>query len=66
MLHDLAHVLGLIARGDQQRVIGLYDYKIAYTNRRDELSWRMDVIPLGVQRECTFAVNEILIGRFAL
>ena len=61
MLHDFSHVLSMLPGRNQKGVVCFDNHKIADADRRHELSRRVDIIPLCVQREDALARNQIAI-----
>src|ERR1035437_3200600 len=44
MLHHFADILGLVERGDEQRVIGLDNHQVAHSDQGNKLAGRVNVI----------------------
>ena len=65
MLHNLAYVLRLLARGDQQRVNRFYDYQVVHTHHCDKFARRVNIIPRRIQGEDTFARDQVAVGWLA-
>ena len=55
IFHDFTNILRLIAGSDQQRVFGLNHDQVIYAKRRHKFARRMNVVPLGVEGEPSFA-----------
>ena len=66
MFDDLAHILRLLLRRDQQRVWSFDNHQIIHADRRNELAWSVNVIAAGVQYECSGSCYQISILRIAL
>ena len=59
VLHHLAHVLGMLARGHQQRVVGLDDHQVLDAHGGDEFAGRMDVVAVRVEGEALLRLNDV-------
>src|SRR4051812_22983273 len=66
MLHDLAYILRVFARGDEQGVIHINDDEVLHSDYGDKFLRRMDKISVGLERVALFSADNILsfaIGR---
>ena len=60
MLNHLADILRMLARGDQQSIVGFNDDKVPYADRRDEFARRVNEVSFGVQRKALLRANYVL------
>src|SRR5579864_1524423 len=63
ILHNLADVLRVRARRDQQRIFGLNHYDIVYPNHRHKFPRCMNVIPARAQREDALSGDQVAVRR---
>src|SRR5215469_12560292 len=66
ILHDLAHVLGVMTRCDQQRIGGFHDYQITHSDSGDKLAGSVHVVPPRVKGKDSRTRNQVSLGRSAL
>ena len=59
IFHHFSYILGLLARGDEESVIRLYDYQIIHPDGGDEFTRCVNVISRCVESESAFARDQI-------
>ncbi len=59
VLHHFADVLRLLARSDQQGIIGFDDHQVIHAHGCDKFPFGMNKVPLRVQREALLRLNYI-------
>src|SRR6267142_295906 len=59
MFHDLAHVLRVLAGGDEQSIVGVHDHKILYSDHGNKLFWRVDEVTRSFQRVTLVGAHHI-------
>src|SRR5271170_8026792 len=62
MLDDLADILSVASRGDQQGVLGFNHHQVAHPHQCDELLWAVDVVAGRVDCKASTSLGNVLVG----
>src|SRR5208282_925868 len=58
-LDDFAYILGVVAVGDQQRILGVHNDQVLHAYKGDKLLGAVDVVVTGVEGHVAFALGHV-------